>query len=218
MPRTRLSLWMQGLLLLVLPACIYASDVTLTWNANTESDLAGYKLYQGTVSGQYGAPVTLGKVTTHTLTLPTLTTDQTYFWALSAIDLTGNESGLSNEVSKFVVGVPPPPPALLLTLQGDPTTGPWAVLASVTNAPADPYDVAVYINGVLDHTESYDPRCSAGNLDTQPCLQVLQPAGTYVMDFHVIKDTVIVASQSITVVVLDRIAPAPPSGLTIGTP
>lgn len=84
----------------------YAADVTLTWAANTESDLAGYKLYQGTVSGKYGPPVTLGKVTTYTVTLPSLTIDQTYFWALSAYDLANNESGKSVEISKLIAGVP----------------------------------------------------------------------------------------------------------------
>lgn len=87
----------------------YAADVTLTWNQNTESDLAGYKLYHGTVSGQYGNPVTLGKVTRHTLTLPDLTVDQTYYFALTAYDLTGNESGTSIEASKLVPGTPLPP-------------------------------------------------------------------------------------------------------------
>lgn len=87
----------------------YAADVTLTWNQNTESDLAGYKLYRGTVSGQYGNPVTLGKVTQHTLTLPNLTVDQTYYFALTAYDLAGNESGKSIEASKLVTGTPLPP-------------------------------------------------------------------------------------------------------------
>lgn len=91
----------------VLVAPVLAADVTLSWIANTEADLAGYKIYQSTISGQYGAPVaTVGKVTTQTLTLPTLTVDQTYFWTITAYDLAGNESGKSAEVSKLVAGVP----------------------------------------------------------------------------------------------------------------
>lgn len=89
---------------------LFAADITLSWNANTEADLAGYKVYQSTVAGQYGAPVaTLGRVTQHTLTLPQLTVDQVYFWILTAYDLAGNESGKSNEVSRIIAGVPPPP-------------------------------------------------------------------------------------------------------------
>lgn len=97
-------------LLMLMVSTAHAADVTLNWNPNTESDLAGYKLYQSTVSGQYGAPVaTLGKVTTHTLTLPQLEVDATYFFRLTAYDLAGNESTPSLEVRKLVAGVPPPP-------------------------------------------------------------------------------------------------------------
>lgn len=95
------------LFLLLTATTSSAADVTLTWNANTESDLAGYKIYQSTIAGQYGDPVvTLGKVTSHTLTLPTLTVDATYFFSLTAYDLAGNESGKSLEVNKFVSGTP----------------------------------------------------------------------------------------------------------------
>lgn len=87
-----------------------AADVVLNWNVNTESDLAGYKIYQSTISGQYGAPVaTLGKVTTSTLVLPQLTVDATYFFVITAYDLSGNESGKSAEVNKLVAGIPLPP-------------------------------------------------------------------------------------------------------------
>lgn len=103
---SRLSVW-AVLCLVLASASSYAADVTLSWIANTESDLAGYKIYQSTISGQYGAPVaTVGKVTTQTLTLPALTADQTYFWTITAYDLAGNESGKSVEVSKLVAGVP----------------------------------------------------------------------------------------------------------------
>lgn len=102
----RIVVLLLSLLLTTVPAAM-AADVTLSWIANTESDLAGYKIYQSTISGQYGAPVaTVGKITTQTLTLPTLTVDQTYFWTITAYDLAGNESGKSAEASKFIAGVP----------------------------------------------------------------------------------------------------------------
>lgn len=109
-------MWLLNLLLVILlslTSTAQAANVTLTWNANTESDLAGYKIYQSTISGQYGAPVaTLGKVTSTTLTLPDLQVDATYFFAITAYDLASNESGKSSEVSKLVAALPPPPPAL----------------------------------------------------------------------------------------------------------
>lgn len=78
-----------------------AGNVILTWTANGEPDLAGYKVYVGTDSGTYnapGSPFVLGKVARYTVS--NLPKDQTYFFALSAYDSAGNESALSAEVSK----------------------------------------------------------------------------------------------------------------------
>jgi len=76
-------------------------NVTLTWTANGEPDLAGYNIYVGTASGTYsfpGSPFVAGKVTSYTaFNLPK---GQTYFFAISAYDSAGNESALSAEVSK----------------------------------------------------------------------------------------------------------------------
>jgi len=76
-------------------------NVTLTWAANREPDLAGYKIYIGTASGTYsypGSPFLTGKVTSYTVS--DLPKGQTYCFAISAYDSAGNESVLSAEVSK----------------------------------------------------------------------------------------------------------------------
>lgn len=76
-------------------------SLTLTWTANGEPDLAGYKIYVGTASGIYnfsGSPFAIGKVTSYTVA--NLPNGQTYFIAMSAYDSAGNESRLSAEVSK----------------------------------------------------------------------------------------------------------------------
>jgi fibronectin type III domain protein len=75
--------------------------VTLTWTANREPDLTGYKVYVGTASGTYsfpGSAFVIGKVTSYTVS--NLPMGQTYFFAISAYDSAGNESLLSAEVSK----------------------------------------------------------------------------------------------------------------------
>jgi hypothetical protein len=57
----------------------------------------------GTSSGTYdfpGSPFTVGKITTYTVT--NLQQKTTYFFAISAFDLAGNESPLSNEASKSI--------------------------------------------------------------------------------------------------------------------
>ena len=78
------------------------SSATLIWNANTDSDLAGYKIYRATTSGGYGAPIATlqGNVTTYMAA--GLQSGTTYFFVITAYDLAGNESLRSNEVSKSI--------------------------------------------------------------------------------------------------------------------
>lgn len=72
------------------------TSVTLAWDANTEADLAGYKLYVSAVSGgPYTETAVLGKVVTYTADG---VTDGNHCWVLTAYDIVGNESGYSNEV------------------------------------------------------------------------------------------------------------------------
>ncbi|MDE3042285.1 MAG: fibronectin type III domain-containing protein [Nitrospirota bacterium] len=59
--------------------------MTLTWTANRESDLAGYKVYVGMASDTYsfpGSAFVIGKVTSYTVS--NLPKGQTYFFAISA--------------------------------------------------------------------------------------------------------------------------------------
>ena len=78
------------------------SSATLLWNAGTESDLAGYKIYRATTSGGYGAPIATvqGNVTTYIAA--GLQSGTTYFFVVTAYDSAGNESVSSNEVSKSI--------------------------------------------------------------------------------------------------------------------
>jgi len=90
-------------LLQVAPTPPPPNSAILTWRPNRESDLAGYKIYVGTSSGTYnfpGSPFRVDKVATYTVT--NLQQKTTYFFAISAYDIAGNESPLSNEASKSI--------------------------------------------------------------------------------------------------------------------
>lgn len=81
-----------------------AVEVGFTWNPNTESDLAGYRLYQSKVSGVYvkGVDTAVSDIPVGTEgTVIQITRGGTYFWVLTAYDEYGNESGFSNEVSEY---------------------------------------------------------------------------------------------------------------------
>ena len=73
---------------------------TLTWDANTETDVTGYNVYMGTQPGVYGAPISIGNITSYTV--GNLTGGRTYYFSLTAVDTSGNESLPSSEVSKSV--------------------------------------------------------------------------------------------------------------------
>ena len=90
-----------GLLLLAFSANAHAGQVTLAWDANTDPELGGYKLYYGQTSGNYSANVNVGNQTSYTLTA--LTAGQTYYFAVKAYDRLGqNESAFSSEVQATI--------------------------------------------------------------------------------------------------------------------
>ena len=96
----------------------HAGQATLTWNpptTNTDgtplTDLAAYKVYYGTASGSYTTTVDVGNVTSYTVT--GLNNNATYYFATTAYDTSGNESGYSNEVSKTISGTSDTTPPVL---------------------------------------------------------------------------------------------------------
>ncbi len=101
----------------------YAMDVTLGWDANTETDLAGYKIYYGAIQGGpylgNGSPDGASPIIVPLSILanpsgPQCTvhglTDGTYYFVVTAYDTEGLESGYSNEVYTQVSPMPPLPP------------------------------------------------------------------------------------------------------------
>ena len=68
---------------LVLSQSALAAQIKLAWDANTESDLAGYKVYYGTSSKSYSGSVDAGNVTAYTLD-----------WSYSRTDLLYLRNGL----------------------------------------------------------------------------------------------------------------------------
>jgi hypothetical protein len=73
-------------------------SLLLSWLPNTDSDLAGYKLYAGRATGTYNAfgyPIDVGGETSYTVTVADT---GSWFFAVTAYDTSDNESGFSSEV------------------------------------------------------------------------------------------------------------------------
>jgi hypothetical protein len=79
-----------------------AADISLEWTASSSSGVTGYKVYVGSQSGTYTAIYPIGNQTTYTVS--SLNPGQ-YYFAVKAVDGSGNESPFSNEVTKSTCDV-----------------------------------------------------------------------------------------------------------------
>ncbi len=96
LPLNLISLVVLSLILFFTNINIYAAQVSLAWGTNSESDLAGYKVYYGNSSGSYDSNIDVGNQTSYTI--QNLVEGQMYYIAVTAYDTSNNESGYSAEV------------------------------------------------------------------------------------------------------------------------
>jgi Fibronectin type III domain/Viral BACON domain len=75
------------------------SSATLRWNAVTGATVTGYKVYIGEAPGQYSRTITVGNVTSSTVS--SLTVGRMYYFVVTAYNSAG-ESTPSNMVSKTI--------------------------------------------------------------------------------------------------------------------
>ena len=110
----RSSVWFIGVVTLVLLCCGSrlgaAATVTLAWDRNPETNIAGYIVSYGTSSRAYSTSVDVGNATMWSLSVGT----GTYYFAVQAYDTSGMRSAFSAEVSKTLQDpelTPAPTPA-----------------------------------------------------------------------------------------------------------
>ncbi|QJE98581.1 fibronectin type III domain-containing protein [Luteolibacter luteus] len=124
-------------------ADVPAPPVSLVWNANPESNIAGYKVHFGTASGTYSQVIDVQNQTS--AALPQLILGNTYYLAVSAYNADGQESPKSTEM---VLSATPPAPAesTSLTVSG-PGNGklawkhPKSATTSAVGGPAEGFAV-----------------------------------------------------------------------------
>ena len=92
-----------------------AASATVSWDANQESDLAGYLLHYGASPGAYEGTQDTGATTSYDL--PGLPNEGMLCVAVSAYDTSGNESPLSQEVcATYDHQAPAAPTGLTVTI------------------------------------------------------------------------------------------------------
>ena len=74
---------------------VSSSQLDLSWTANTEQDLHHYNIYRSTSSG--GPYDLIGSPTTNSYSDNGLTASTTYYYTVSAVDVSGNEGLVSDE-------------------------------------------------------------------------------------------------------------------------
>jgi chitodextrinase len=140
----------------------FAASVALSWDANTESDLAGYKVYYKADSSSppfdgVGAVEGASPVDTRNLTTATISgldPDRTYSFAVTAYNTTGIESAYSNIIT--VLEAVPPSVSLSAPLNNSIVSGEVLVTASASDN-VGVTKMEFYLNGVLQATDTANP-------------------------------------------------------------
>jgi hypothetical protein len=118
-------------------SCAYAQrGVTLAWDRNTETNIAGYKVHYGLASRAYTSSINVGNVTTASVT--NLLAGITYLFAVTAYNAAGVESDFSAEVSHTITNSVatnlPPTLAAISNLTVNEDSGPHSVsLSGITS-------------------------------------------------------------------------------------
>jgi hypothetical protein len=103
--------WVRAIVGVLVLSSSTAWGATLTWTANSEPDLAGYRVYQCSQqpctrsSDQASLLASLGPVTSMNIGTP----EATQYYFITAYDSANNESGASNLATFTPSGSPPPP-------------------------------------------------------------------------------------------------------------
>jgi hypothetical protein len=93
----------QGLEVILVPATPEApAHLDLSWAINPETDIAGYNVYRSVEQGVLGTRLNSGLLPTPTFSDMSRVTAQRYFYSVTAVDRSGNESAPSAAVSAEV--------------------------------------------------------------------------------------------------------------------
>jgi hypothetical protein len=145
--KKRINLLWVILLIFFIPNLVFAGSVKLTWQPNEELDFSFYRVYYGTESRDYGPPIEVTDKTEHIYS--NLEDGKTYYFTVTAVDNSGNESGYSIELSKYVGPSTGPPIADLVSNLSVASGKPYEIMLGLAEDSISYYDRTTYkYNGV----------------------------------------------------------------------
>ena len=168
---------------LLLAAPLKACTVEVSWNANTESDLTGYKVYYGTEPGVYYTSFDVGNVTEYEVS--GLTIGTTYYFVVTAYDDNGNESDPSEEVPFYAADEEPPTIASATCVQNDRVVVVFS--ESVENASAELISNYSINNGVVIQVAELQ-----SDLKTVHLFTTLHMNGSFLLTVNNVRDNALV--------------------------
>ncbi len=196
------------------PAGLVATAVQggllLEWNSVTADDIAGYRIYHSDhpfVNGDSAGVSALGSLVASTTHQLTAKPDQEIFLRLAALDMAGNESGISESVS--TIPLPGNAPELLLNLANP--SCPLHDSIELTFAGGQLYDLDMDGDGIFEVTDN----SSGTAFPATSSPGIVRPA---VRGFGTEADAVVIGSVSM--LVSDNLRPSaiasasPSSGFT----
>ena len=212
-------------------ACLPAfadQSVSLTWNASSDPNAVGYKIYYGGTSGVYTNTVVLG--TTTSVTVGGLTEGATYYFTATTVSASGIESSFCNEatyvipqaaVGSSVSGNTTPPASLPPTLDaianqsvyqnaGVQTVNLTGIAAGTSgNATVNVYAVASDYTIVSNLVVNYNAPDSTGTLSFSPVGAVGAATVTVYVDNGGTTNNPVTQTFTVTVTTPPQNNPAP---------
>jgi hypothetical protein len=146
--------------------------VLLSWDASPDPSVVGYNVYYGTGSGNYTNIVNVGGASF--TTIPGIVEGKTYYFAVTAFDLFGQESVFSNEVN--YTGVIQPAVVSISVVNG-------VVSLTGTGSTGHVYEIQATTNFVLWQVIGIQTAGASGTFSFTP------PAENYPMQFFRFRDT-----------------------------
>jgi sulfur relay (sulfurtransferase) complex TusBCD TusD component (DsrE family) len=186
----------------LIPSAQAQNSVTLAWDPDPGSDIAGYRLYEGGASRTYTNVMDVGIATNGTFS--GLASGATYFFAVTAYNTNGLESDYSTEVSCTVPLPTNNPPVVTLTSPAN--NAAFTALATISLA------ATVTANGhAITKVQFYSDTDLLSEATNAPYVFTWSsvPAGIYSLSAQVVYDSgSTAASPAANVTVTNQLPPS----------